>query len=65
MITPATAPKIAQRLNPVFHVDGQDLVMVTQFASAIAAGELKERVATLEHHRYDITTAFNTLIGTY
>ncbi len=39
--------------------------MVTQFASAIAAGELKERVATLEHHRYDITTAFNTLIGTY
>ena len=59
------APTVARRLNPVFEIDGRELVMVTQFASSIAADELKERVASLHQHRYDITNALDALIGAY
>ena len=65
LIDPENAPKIARRLNPTFNVAGKDLVMYTQFASSIPANELNYCVASLEHHRYEITNALDTLIGTY
>ena len=65
LIDPRHAPKIARRLNPTFNVAGKDLVMYTQFASSIPANELIDCIASLEHHRYEITDALDTLIGTY
>ena len=65
LLDPADAPKVARRLNPVFQIDGQDLVMYTQFAAAVSADELKERITSLRHHHYEITSALDTLIGTY
>lgn len=65
LIAPEQAPKIARRLNPSFQVAGKTLIMYTQFASSVSADELKELVASLEHHHFDIVTALDTLIGSY
>lgn len=65
LIDPTDAPKIARRLNPVFQIDGRDMVMYTQFASSIPAEELRERVGTLEDRLSDITNAHDSLIGIY
>lgn len=47
LLPPAEAPKPAGRLNPVFEVDGETVVMVTQFMAAIPAAELRAPVASL------------------
>jgi toxin CcdB len=65
LIDPEHAPKIARRLNPSFIVAGKSFVMYTQFASSVPADELKNCVASLEHYRYEITNALDTLIGSY
>jgi len=65
LIDPTDAPKVARRLNPVFQIDGRDMVMYTQFASSIPAEELRERVATLGDRRDDIMNALDSLIGIY
>jgi toxin CcdB len=65
LIAQENAPKIARRLNPAFHVAGNELVMYTQFAATVSTSELKERVASLQQHRYEIIAALDTLIGTY
>lgn len=65
LIDPDQAPKIANRLNPSFAVAGKNLVMYTQFASAVPAEELNEYVASLEQHHFEIMNALDTLIGSY
>ena len=58
----AEAPKPAARLNPVFRIDGADVVMVTQFASAVRIAELGRPVATLEPRFAEITAALDMLL---
>jgi toxin CcdB len=65
LLDPEDAPETATRLNPAFEVDGRTLVMYTQFASSVPAVELKQRVASLQEHRYDITNALDTLTGSF
>jgi toxin CcdB len=57
------APKPAARLNPVFDLEGQSYVMTTQFAAAVAAAELGERVASLGDHDTVILNALDMLIS--
>ncbi len=52
------------RINPEFEVDGEALVLVTQFASTIRTSELKRRVGSLDHEHLRITGAIDVLIGT-
>lgn len=52
------------RLHPRFSVAGQDVVMITQFATSIRARELRDRVGTLENERLQIIGAIDVLIGT-
>jgi toxin CcdB len=40
------APRQAQQLNPVFQIDGQPYVMVTQFCAATAIFKLRKRVTS-------------------
>jgi toxin CcdB len=49
----AIAPKQARRLNPVFRVGGIEVVMATQFLSAVPVSVLGEKQANLstEHDR--------------
>ncbi len=56
------APKPAVRLNPVFEVAGERVVMVTQFAAAVHMSELGTTVATLHDRHERVTAALNLLI---
>ena len=57
------APKPADRLNPVFTVAGEEVVMLTQFAAAVRTNELGERITSLADERYAITNALDLLIS--
>jgi toxin CcdB len=57
------APKIAQRLNPAFEVNGEHYVMLTQGAAAIRRQELGPIVASLAEHSFEITGAIDVLIS--
>lgn len=55
------APKPAKRLNPVFHIEGADYVMLTQFMSAVPLSIGKEAVGNLKEKFDEITAAIDTL----
>ena len=57
----AHAPTPAQRLNPVFTVDGVEVVMATQFMAAIPEAELKHVVGQLEDEQHEASTALDML----
>lgn len=56
------APQPAARLNPIFDVDGQRLVMVTQFAASVPVRELGEIVHSLRVELDAINAALDMLI---
>lgn len=53
---------VARRLNPLFLVDGVQYVMYTQFAAAVPASQLSERVMSLEDSGITITGALDVLL---
>lgn len=55
----ATAPKPAQRLNPVFEIGGEAHVMVTQFLAAVPQSLLAGPVANLSDKFSEITAALD------
>jgi len=59
------APEPARRLNPVFNVEGQAHVMVTQYISAVSCAELGLAVATLEERFDEITMALDMVLQGY
>lgn len=56
------SPKPAIRLNPIFDVEGERLVMVTQFAASVPIRELGEIVHSLNSEQDAITAALDMLI---
>ncbi|MES0828266.1 CcdB family protein [Ruegeria sp. SCP11] len=56
------APKPATRLNPIFEVQGERVVMVTQFLAAIPLGVLKPQVGNLGDEFDQITIAIDMLL---
>lgn len=56
------APVPAARLNPVFEIEGQSLMMATQFVAAIPVRELSERIASLADEQDAIGNALDMLI---
>jgi toxin CcdB len=59
--SPSAAPEPARFLNPVFEIDGNAVVMITQFAAALPVRELKRKVASLSVHHFEITRALDYL----
>jgi toxin CcdB len=57
------APAPANRLNPVFLIEGTEHVMVTQFAAAVHVRELGELVASLKHQSFKIVDALGVLVS--
>lgn len=55
----SAAPPPAKRLNPVFDIDSERVVMVTQFLSAVPASILKTSVVSLVQHDTEITGALD------
>ncbi|RWA70150.1 CcdB family protein [Mesorhizobium sp.] len=48
-------------MNPIFRIDGEDHVMVTQFMSALTASELRAAEGNLARHHDDIAAALDML----
>lgn len=59
LLPPEDAPIPARRLNPVFEVEGQPVVMVTQFLSAVATDVLPPKAASLADRADDIGAALD------
>lgn len=57
------APRPAAQLSPVFTIEGQLHVMVTQFASAVGVSELGSCVGNLLSEDTAILAALDMLIG--
>ncbi len=57
----AQAPQPAKRLNPVFTIDADDVVMVTQFLAAVPTSLLRQRVGTLAEAHDEVTVALDML----
>ncbi len=55
------APKAAATLNPIFEIEGESAVMVTQAMAAVPARLLKDRVSSLAARRDEITAAVDLL----
>ena len=51
------------RLHPRFSVAGEDVIMVTQLATALRADDLHVRVGSLEQDRLRIIGAIDVLTG--
>ncbi|MDP1028681.1 CcdB family protein [Sphingomonas sp. KR1UV-12] len=56
------SPPRQVRLNPIFDIDGEQYMMITQFAGAINASEFRTRVTSLAAYRFDIIGAFDVLM---
>jgi len=58
----SAAPSPANRLNPVFDVQTEQYVMVTQFLSAVPSTILKAPVANLAQHDTEIMGALDMVL---
>ena len=56
------APPPARRLNPMFHIDGVEYVMLTQSAAAVRRRELGRTVASLANRDHEIMNALDFLL---
>lgn len=65
LLPQSSAPAAAANLNPIFNVQGKNLVMVTQFMAAVPNTLLKTPVLNLETSRNEITTALDFLFQGY
>ena len=61
LLPKSSAPFPAQGLNPVFTVDGQELVMVTQYMAAVPEGELRFGTGSLAEQQVEISAALDML----
>ncbi|MDP5278439.1 CcdB family protein [Sphingomonas sp. DG1-23] len=59
----SSAPPPAERLNPIFTVAGEEVVMFTQFAAAVRTREFGKCVRSLSEQRYAILNALDLLIS--
>ncbi len=53
------APKPAKRLNPVFEIEGEQMVMLPQFLAAVPVAILKTPVANLATRHDEIINALD------
>ena len=61
LLPKSSAPSPAQRLNPIFGIEGQELVMATQYMAAVSEGELRSAVGNLTEKQDEITAALDML----
>ncbi len=67
-VVPLLAPEgavAASRLQPIFEIEGEKMVMVTQLASAVPLSALGAKVMTLANEQTTILNALDMLISGY
>lgn len=63
LVPRADAPMPVRRLNPLFEINGDKYVMVTESAAAVRTQLLGPAVASLAGHSLEITGALDVLIA--
>ena len=58
-----TAPRGVARLNPVFELNGESVMMLTEFAGAVPRRSLSERIGSLSAASYEIKNALDLLVS--
>ena len=61
LLPQSSAPSPARRLNPVFSVEGQELVMATQYMAAVPEQELRSSMGSLAEKQDEISAALDML----
>lgn len=61
LLPESSAPSPAQRLNPIFEVEGQEVLMATQFMAAVPEAELRVGVGSLAEQQHEISAALDML----
>lgn len=56
------SPPGRARLNPVFTIDGETYMMVTQFAAAVSVRDVRRPLTSLAAYRFDIIGAIDMLL---
>ncbi|MCW2364696.1 toxin CcdB [Sphingobium sp. B7D2B] len=59
---PNDAPPPRPGLNPRFRMQGEDWVLVTQFAGAVSVSEIQEITGSLAQEEYRIKNALDMLL---
>jgi len=62
LLRPQEAPPIMPRLNPRFHVAGEERVLMIEFLAAVPVAMLGSPVSSLAEHDYAIRRAIDMLI---
>jgi toxin CcdB len=62
LLAEADAPRPIARLNPRFALNGRRVIMVTQFAAAVATRDLGDPIASLSGKQDEIVAALDMLI---
>ena len=62
LLPKAEAPRPAARLNPIFDIAGEPVIMASQFMAAIPASALKQRVTRLDSEHQTIVSALDMLL---
>lgn len=55
------APQPARRLNPVFEINGKEMILVTQYIGSVDGKLLTQPIANLSEHFDEITNALDML----
>jgi len=61
LLPKSSAPLPAQRLNPVFEIEGSEVLMATQFMAAISEAELRVCIGSLAEQRHEVSAALDML----
>jgi toxin CcdB len=61
LLPKSSAPSPAQKLNPVFNIEGQEVVMATQYMAAVPEGELHFGAGSLAEEQDEISAALDML----
>lgn len=65
LLSPDEAPLAGVRLNPTFAIEGEPVVMYTQFAASVPVNELGDLVCSLTSEHSSIMNAFDMLLTGY
>ena len=65
LVPASDAEQVERRLNPIFDVEGRQMIMLTHFAAAVPVRELKEKVSSLVEQDLTVSAALDMLISGY
>jgi len=65
LVPPEDSEGVIPRLTPTFSVNGNDVVMATQFAGTVPKQVLGPPIASLAAHDFEISAALDMLISGY